>query len=72
MASFHGAAHVADARLNRRHPRHGRRNRLAVALIELLANPVSLRDEYYEALAASRTHYTPRFRAAARQAAGTG
>ena len=64
VASFHGAERVADAQRNRFHPRQGRRNRLAVALIELFANPVSQRDDYYRALAASRSHYAARFRAA--------
>ena len=71
VASFHGATRVTDAQLNRFHPRQGRRNRLAVALIELLAKPISSRDEYYRAQAASRRHYGARFRAAARQVAGT-
>ena len=64
VASFHGCAPVTGAQLNHYHPRQGRRSWLAVALIELLAKPVSLRDEYYRALAASQRHYAPRFRAA--------
>lgn len=70
VASFHGAAPVTGAQLNRYHPRQGRRSWLAVALIELFAKPVSLRDEYYRALAASERHYAPRFRAAAGPAGG--
>lgn len=69
VASFHGEERVTDAQLSRFHPRQGRRNRLAVALIELFANPVSLRDEYYRGLAASRRHYAARFRSAAGEGA---
>ena len=66
LASFYRGSRVVDAELSRRHPLQGRRSRIAVALIELLANPVSLRDEYYRALASSRAHYARPFRAAAR------
>ena len=58
VASFHRGRRLADAQLNQRHPLQGRRSRLAVALLRVLANPVSLRDEYYRALAARQTQTT--------------
>ena len=61
VASFHRGARVADARLNVRHRLQGRPNVLGMALVELLAKPLSLGDEYYRALAASRDHYADCF-----------